>query len=105
MKENAQINESKGKKINDADKLKDKKKIKDNSLKDDIEENLKIENICKINNKDEEILELSNTNLTLDQVNNFLKQIEGNRKDNNKFDNDEQEDEDIEKYLISLENQ
>ena len=105
LKENAQINESKGKKINDADKLKDKKKIKDNSLKDDIEENLKIENICKINNKDEEILELSNTNLTLDQVNNFLKQIEGNRKDNNKFDNDEQEDEDIEKYLISLENQ
>ena len=104
LKENAQINESKGKKINDADKLKDKKKIKDNSLKDDIEENLKIENICKINNKDEEILELSNTNLTLDQVNNFLKQIEGNRKDNNKFDNDEQEDEDIEKYLMSLEN-
>ena len=53
--------------------------------------------------KDEEILEIGNTNNTLAQVNSLLKQIEGNN-NNNKYEDDEQEDEDIEKYLKSLEN-
>ena len=56
------------------------------------------------NNKDDEILEIGNTNNTLAQVNNLLKQIEGKNNINYKFEDDEQEEEDIEKYLKSLEN-
>ena len=94
------------------DEIKDKYKYKYNNeiIDDDIDVNLNIENINnkekeKKKNKDEEILEIGNTNNTLAQVNNLLKQIEGK---NNKIE-DEQEDEldddeDIEKYLKSLEN-
>ena len=56
------------------------------------------------NNKDDEILEIGNTNNTLAQVNNLLKQIEGKNNISYKFEDDEQEEEDIEKYLKSLEN-
>ena len=106
LKENVKIGENKEKETekNDSEKKEGKKEIKENKVEEDIDENLNIENINKNNNKDEEILEMGNTNLTLAQVNNFLKQIEGNNKDSNKFDEDEQDDEDIEKYLSSLEN-
>ena len=74
----------------------------------DINENLNIGNLNKENNdvKDDEILELGNTNNTLAQVSNLLKLIEGNQNTNNKIEDDEkdEEDEDIEKYLKSLEN-
>jgi hypothetical protein len=56
--------------------------------------------------KDEEIMEIGNTNNTLNKVNLLLKQLEGNN-ENNKEDNNEDnddEDEDIQKYLKSLEN-
>ena len=92
------------------DEIKDKFKYNNEIIDDDIDVNLNIENINnkekeKKKNKDEEILEIGNTNNTLAQVNNLLKQIEGK---NNKIE-DEQEDEldddeDIEKYLKSLEN-
>jgi hypothetical protein len=78
----------------------------DNDIDIDIDNN---EEISKgkekdISNKDEEILEIGNTNNTLAQVNNLLKQIEGNNNSSNKYEDDEQDDEDIEKYLKSLEN-
>ena len=94
---------------------KDDKIIKDNNLNEvndngnDIdvnngEEMVKEKEKDVINkDKDEEILEIGNTNNTLAQVNSLLKQIEGNN-NNNKYEDDEQEDEDIEKYLKSLEN-
>ena len=61
------------------------------------------------NINEEEINEIGNANNTLDKVNLLLKQLEGNnnlKNDNNKddFEEDIDEDEDIQKYLKSLEN-
>lgn len=88
------------------EEIKDKKEKSDEFVDDDIEVNLDIENINnkkkENKNKDEDILEIGNTNKTLAQVNNLLKQIEG--KNNKIEDEEEQDDEDIEKYLKSLEN-
>ena len=120
LKENIQINidtdkeiKKKEKKENakgdNEDNNKEKNEINDtDEMNDDIEENLNIGNfnnkdIDKNKEKDEEILEMGNTNYTLAQVNNLLKQIEGNS-NNKKNEDDEQEDEDIEEYLKSLVN-
>ena len=54
--------------------------------------------------KEEEFLEIGNANNTIAEVNNLLKQIEGNNNNtNNKVEEDDDEDEDIEKYLQNLE--
>ena len=54
--------------------------------------------------KEEEFLEIGNANNTIAEVNNLLKQIEGNNTNtNNKVEEDDDEDEDIEKYLQNLE--
>lgn len=54
--------------------------------------------------KEEEFLEIGNANNTIAEVNNLLKQIEGNNDNaNNKVEEDDDEDEDIEKYLQNLE--
>ena len=110
LKENISFNDNKKEKEENKD---EKNEIKDIHIEDNIDENLNIGNLSykekekqknKNNNKDEEILEMGNTNMTLAQVNNLLKQIEGNKHDSHKIEDDEKEDEDIEKYLKSLEN-
>ena len=107
LKENISLNINKKQNENKVEK----NEIKNINVEDNIDENLNIGNLSykekekeKNNNKDEEILEMGNTNMTLAQVNNLLKQIEGNKHDSHKYEDDENEDEDIEKYLKSLEN-
>ena len=100
--------------------LKDKKdnnnnsKIKEinNIVKNGINMNININEEIKDkdnNINEEDINEIGNTNNTLDKVNLLLKQLEGNnciKNNNNKDDFEEEdvdEDEDIQKYLKSLE--
>ena len=102
-------NEKNDKDINNTQNKEEKNEIKISNDEDnnDIDANLNIGNLNKEKNDDkaDDILELGNTNNTLAQVNNLLKQIEGNHNINNKFEDDEKDDdEDIEKYLKSLEN-
>ena len=102
-------NEKNDKDINNTQNKEEKKEIKISNDEDnnDIDANLNIGNLNKEKNdaKVDDILELGNTNNTLAQVNNLLKQIEGNHNINNKFEDDEKDDdEDIEQYLKSLEN-
>ena len=110
LKENISFNDNKKEKEENKD---EKNEIKDIHIEDNIDENLNIGNLSykekekqknKNNNKDEEILEMGNTNMTLAQVNNLLKQIEGNKHDSHKIEDDEKDAEDIEKYFKSLEN-
>ena len=91
--------------------------ISDNSnvIKDDIDINININDELKDKNKkndinnDEEIMEVGNTNNTLNKVNLLLKKLEGNNDDkkiNNEIedeDNNDDDEEDIQKYLKSLE--
>ena len=107
LKENISFNDNKI----ENEENKNENEIKEINVEDNIDENLNIGNLSykekekgNKNNKDEEILEMGNTNITLAQVNNLLKQIEGNKHDSQKYEDDEKEDEDIEKYLKSLEN-
>ena len=102
-------NEKNDKDINNTQNKEEKKEIKISNDEDnnDIDANLNIGNLNKEKNdaKVDDILEFGNTNNTLAQVNNLLKQIEGNHNINNKFEDDEKDDdEDIEQYLKSLEN-
>ena len=84
-----------------------------NSIKVDIDTNININDELKdkdkkndINNE-EEIMEVGNTNNTLNKVNLLLKKLEGNGDDkkNNEIEDEDNndDDEDIQKYLKSLE--
>ena len=82
---------------------------KNNKIKnDEINININISDKKEEKNKKEEIIETGNINNTVDKVNSLLKQLEEKNDDNNNNKNvieeDIDEDEDIEKYLKSLEN-
>ena len=98
----------KEKKDNNSDKIKEINNVVKNNINMNININEEIQD--KDNNiNEEEINEIGNTNNTLDKVNLLLKQLEGNnsiKNNNNKDDIEEEdidEDEDIQKYLKSLE--
>ena len=85
---------------------------KNNKIKnDEINININISDKKEEKNKEEEIIETGNINNTVDKVNRLLKQLEeknisnnNNNKNKNVIEEDIDEDEDIEKYLKSLEN-
>ena len=84
---------------------------KNNKIKnDEINININISDKKEEKNKKEEIIETGNINNTVDKVNRLLKQLEeknddnNNNKNKNVIEEDIDEDEDIEKYLKSLEN-
>ena len=89
-----------------------KKNEKNNKIKnDEINLNINISDKKEEKNKEEEIIETGNINNTVDKVNRLLKQLEeknisnnNNNKNKNVIEEDIDEDEDIEKYLKSLEN-
>ena len=98
----------KEKKDNNNDKIKEINNVVKNNINTNININAEIKD--KNNNTNEEdINEIGNTNNTLDKVNLLLKQLEGNnslKNDNNnkeEIEEDIDEDEDIQKYLKSLE--
>ena len=79
----------------------------------DIDIDINIGNKIKMKNKEEEIFEIGNANNTVDKVNLLLKQLEAKSEEKNingniinkeEIDEENNEDEDIEKYLESLEN-
>ena len=84
---------------------------KNNKIKnDEINININISDKKEEKNKEEEIIETGNINNTVDKVNRLLKQLEeknisnnNNNKNKNVIEEDIDEDEDIEKYLKSLE--
>ena len=88
------------------------KNEKNNKIKnDEINININISDKKEEKNKEEEIIETGNINNTVDKVNRLLKQLEeknisnnNNNKNKNVIEEDIDEDEDIEKYLKSLEN-
>ena len=92
----------------------DKNEIKVETKENEGESNSELNNVNNNSNKkgsnesdakEEEFLEIGNANNTIAEVNNLLKQIEGNNNNtNNKVEEDDDEDEDIEKYLQNLEN-
>ena len=85
---------------------------KNNKIKnDEINININISDKKEEKNKEEEIIETGNINNTVDKVNRLLKQLEeknisnnNNNKNKNVIEEDIDEDEDIKKYLKSLEN-
>ena len=79
----------------------------------DIDIDINIGDKIKMKNKEEEIFEIGNANNTVDKVNLLLKQLEAKTEEKNingniinkeEIDEENNEDEDIEKYLESLEN-
>ena len=99
----------KDKKDNNNDKIKEINNIVKNNINTNININEEIKDKDNNNINEEDINEIGNTNNTLDKVNLLLKQLEGNNsiKNNNNIDDFEEEDvdedEDIQKYLKSLE--
>jgi hypothetical protein len=92
-KDNNVINNEIDKKENEDDK-------KEENDKKDVDENKEIKD-----DKDDDILNtMGNTNNTLNQVNDLLKQIEGGTGNNNDKEEEQEEDDDIENYLKNLEN-
>ena len=112
-------NKENGKKINEEKKenikeinneidikdiIKDKKEDKENKNENENDKK-NIENKDINDDKDDDILNtMGNTNNTLNQVNDLLKQIEGESGNNNDKEEQEEDDEDIENYLKDLEN-
>ena len=98
----------KDKKDNNNSKINEVNNVVKNNINTNININEEIKD--KDNNiNEEDINEIGNTNNTLDKVNLLLKQLEGNnsiKNNNNKEEIEEEdidEDEDIQKYLKSLE--
>ena len=85
---------------NEMDKKENEDEKKEENDKKDIDENKEIKD-----DKDDDILNtMGNTNNTLNQVNDLLKQIEGGTGNNNDKEEEQEEDDDIENYLKNLEN-
>ena len=107
-KENTDKNNNNNENKNESNNNKDDNNNNEIEIKKVEEEKKEENNDEKVNKeeKDEDILNtMGNTNNTLNQVSDLLKQIEGGNGNNkDKGEQEEEEDEDIENYLKNLEN-